>query len=465
MGATLDGARVAVRSGRPVLSTLGGFHHAAPDKASGLCPVNDVAVAVAALRNDGFDKQICILDLDAHPPDGTAACVHDDPMTWVGSLSGSDWGPIPGADETVLPVGSGDAVYLVALGELLSRMPKPALTFVLAGGDVLAGDRFGQLGMSLKGVRSRDQAVLKALGGTGSVWMPAGGYSRDSWRVLAGTGLVLIGRAHIEIPTSVQPENLRYDSIARRLDPAKLGNSDDWFAPGELERELGMKVAQEPTLLGTYTREGVRYALDAYGIFAQLERLGYDALKVEMDRVDVGERLRITGEDDRGERHLLGEVVVEERTLEGHKMLFVHWLTLRHPAATFGVARRKLPGQEVPGLGLSLEAIELLERAARRIGAKGVAFEPSYYHTAWASSETVRFLDDARQGRFEALVRDLGTVKRHDLSQALADGRVLLNGEPYEWEPAEMVFWLDGRPDEEPDVDAERERCRFVLAP
>lgn len=464
-GAVLEGARVAMANRRASLCTLGGFHHSFPDKAGGLCPVNDLAVAVAALRADGFDGQIAILDLDAHPPDGTAACLIGDDRTWIGSLSGSDWGPVPGADETVLPTGSGDAVYLEALGALLDRMPRPQLALVIAGGDVLAGDRFGQLGLTLDGVRQRDLAVIQALRGVASVWVPGGGYSRRSWRVLAGTGLALTGRGRKEIPADAQPENLRYDAIARKLDPDRLGDADDWFAPGELERELGMGGPVEARLLDTYTAEGVHYALDAYGVFGHLERLGYRDMAVELDRADVGERVRVLGTDERGEQHLLGEVVLEGREIVGRPVLFVHWLTLRHPAGTFGKARPKLPGQEVPGLGLSLEAIELLERAARRTGAHGVAFEPSYYHTAWASSEKVRFVDDARQGRFEALVRDLGSMPRHELSQALADGRVKMNGDPYGWEPAEMAFWLEGREEDEPDVDAERERVRFTVDP
>src|SRR5437763_17199127 len=161
--------------GRRALNLLGGFHHATPDVAGGFCPVNDVAVAIAAVRAGGFRGRVIVLDLDAHPPDGIAACLARDPAAFVGSISGSDWGRVDGADETVLPEGTGDAAYLAALEALLLRLPDAELAFVLAGGDVLAGDGIGRLGLSLDGCRERDLRVADALTRIPSLWLPGGG--------------------------------------------------------------------------------------------------------------------------------------------------------------------------------------------------------------------------------------------------------------------------------------------------
>src|SRR5262249_43416909 len=160
-GGTVEGARLALARGAPVLNTLGGFHHAGRGRGGGLCALNDVAVAVAVLRQDGFTGRIAILDLDAHPPDGTADCLREFDNVWIGSLSGSNWGQLQGVDETFLPEGCGDGEYLRALDVLLAKMPRAELGFVNAGGDVLAGDRFGLLGLSLEGARERDVRVLR----------------------------------------------------------------------------------------------------------------------------------------------------------------------------------------------------------------------------------------------------------------------------------------------------------------
>ena len=72
-GATIGAAREVLSGLNPravarrALNLMGGFHHARPDVAGGFCPVNDVAVAVAAVRADGFAGRVLVLDLDAHP--------------------------------------------------------------------------------------------------------------------------------------------------------------------------------------------------------------------------------------------------------------------------------------------------------------------------------------------------------------------------------------------------------------
>src|SRR5512143_301695 len=248
-GGTLQASREALARRGPALNLLGGFHHAAPDAAGGFCPVNDVAVALAALRADGFRGTAVVLDLDAHPPDGLAACLDGDASAWVGSISGSDWGPLRRVDETVLPERSGDADYQRALGALLGRMPHPDLAFVLAGGDVLAGDRLGRLGLTLAGARRRDREVADALQGIPSVWLPGGGYHRDAWRVLAGTAMVLAVRGGGRIPPRYDPLRTRFAGISRELRLADLGQEE--FTAADLEEALGLgREPRQRLLLG-----------------------------------------------------------------------------------------------------------------------------------------------------------------------------------------------------------------------
>src|SRR5947208_2153902 len=368
-GAVIDAAREMVfqpnprRVGRRALNLLGGFHHAAPDVAGGFCPVNDVAVAIAAVRADGFRGRVLVLDLDAHPPDGIAACLARDPAAFLGSISGSDWGRVEGADETVLPERTGDAAYLSALEALLQRLPEAELAFVLAGGDVLAGDPIGRLGLSLDGCRERD-----------------------------------------------------------------------------------LRVAD---------------ALYRYGILGALRRMGYGPFRVEVHDEGVGQSARLI---DVPSGQALIEAVFERREIAGARMLYVHWIALRNPRARFSAERPQLPGQEVPGLGLSREVLELISRMAARLGLEGLAFRPAAYHLAFRGREFLRFVDPARQGRFEALVDLLKEVSLAEATRAVAEGRIRLNGEPYVWETDEMVKWLEPRPDDRAAIDAAKAGCRFTLA-
>ncbi|MBI4512269.1 MAG: histone deacetylase [Deltaproteobacteria bacterium] len=457
-GATLEAARKSLLGRCATLNLLGGFHHAARARASGFCPVNDIAVAVAALRKEGFSGRVAVLDLDAHPPDGTADCFHGDRSVWIGSISGCTWEPLDGVDENVLPVGCPDREYLDVLGRLLGRMPRPDLAFVIAGGDVLAGDRFGKLGLTLGGARRRDACVAKALTGTPSVWLPGGGYHADAWKVLAGTALVLAGRGAEPIPLGHDPLHSRFGWLASTLSRESLSGKDT--TESDILEQLGVPSQGPARLLGFYSAEGIECAFFRYGILDHLQRLGYAHFRFEMGPASVGERLRALGSAD-GRDHMLLEVVLERATVSESTVLFVHWLALRHPRVPFGPDRPKLPGQDAPGLGLAREAMELLGRMADRLGLEGVVIRPAWYHVAFSARHRLRFVDPARQGRFEALVRDLAHLTLLQATLAVVEGRVVMNGSRYSWEADDMALWLNGRQEDRASVEEELSRVHF----
>ncbi len=462
-GGTLAAARTALRLRGPTLNLLGGFHHAYRDRGAGLCPVNDIATALAVVRADGFAGQAVILDLDAHPPDGTADCLQGDESAWIGSISGSDWGELPGVDETVLVHGE-DEAYLAALSAMLERMPRPDLAFVIAGGDVLADDRFGLLDLTLDGVRERDRRIAAALAGVPSVWLPGGGYHASSWRALAGTALVLANRSRLQVPVEMDPLTLHFGKVYDELGETVF-EPVPWITESDLG-SLGLgSHSAKPKLLGYYTTEAIEYALSQYGILEQLRRLNYRDLEVSIGTSTTGDILRITGRHS-GERHLLIEAVMSKERVGERRVLFVNWLTLRHPVGRFSDKRPRLPGQEVPGLGMAREAGELMALIAQRLELEGVAFRPAHYHTAYAARSHFQFTNAARQGRFEALIRDLGGLPLLEVTTLLAEGRVRLNGAPYAWEADYMVLWLHPTPRPDPQaVQAERDTVRFEVVP
>ena len=464
-GATIDAARELISPGNPravgrrALNLLGGFHHARPDAGGGFCPVNDVAVAVAALRAEGFAGRVLVIDLDAHPPDGTAACLADDPSWWLGSLSGSEWQALPGVDETVLPEHAGDAAYLAALDRLLARMPQGEIAFVIAGGDVLQGDPLGRLGLTLEGCRERDLRVADALFRVPSMWLPGGGYTKDAWRVLAGTGLALGIRSRAPIPRDYDPLVARFSAIARSIAPEDLGRGE--IAMDDVAADLGLPGAGHKLLLGYYSAEGLEHALHRYGLLGQLRRLGYGPFRVEILDEGVGESARLV---DLPTGEVLIQAVLEKKMVGTAPMLYVHWLTLRNPRARFSEDRPQLPGQDVPGLGLGREITELLGRIAVRLGLEGLAFRPSSYHLAWRGHQFWRFVDPARQGQFEALVEALRGLSLTEATRAVMEGRVRLNGARYEWQTEEMVRWNEPRPDDRAAIEAEKAKSKFTLA-
>jgi hypothetical protein len=303
--------------------------------------------------------------------------------------------------------------------------------------------------------------VAKALRGLPSVWLPGGGYHEEAWKVFAGSILVLGGRGHHAIQARFDPLSARFQRIARLLSREPLS---DWepLTQEDLEGSMGPTAPRDSRVLGYYTAQSLEYALFRYGLLPHLERLGYGPLRVEVGTTGAGDRIQLLGNAG-GQEHLLVDCVLERRRVGEDSYLFVNWLTLRHPLARFSALHPQLPGQEVPGLGLSREAAEMLMLMAERLKLEGVAFRPMWYHLAVVARARFRFVNAARQGRFEALMRDLSHVPLLEATRLVATGRVRLNGQPYAWEAEDMVSRRAPLGNDAEAISVERERCRFSV--
>jgi len=186
VGGTVAAARAALDTGLG-MQLAGGTHHAFRDRGEGFCVYNDLVVAARALLAEGKVRRVLVIDLDVHQGNGTAALCADDPRIATFSMHGDRNYPFvkERSDLDVpLPDGTGDADYLAAFdGSLpaLARAVRPDLVLYQGGVDVLAGDRFGRLALSLEGVVERDRRVAAWCrdAGVPLVTTLGGGYHAD----------------------------------------------------------------------------------------------------------------------------------------------------------------------------------------------------------------------------------------------------------------------------------------------
>jgi acetoin utilization deacetylase AcuC-like enzyme len=162
---TVQAARSALVHG--VAGNLaGGTHHAFRDRGEGYCLFNDVAVAIALLRDEGHASRPFIADLDVHQGNGTASIFAGDRSVFTFSLHGAGNYPAikeTGSRDVELPDGTGDGDYLAALDAHLPDAldsHAPDLVFYQAGVDALTEDRFGRLALSHAGLAERDRRVF-----------------------------------------------------------------------------------------------------------------------------------------------------------------------------------------------------------------------------------------------------------------------------------------------------------------
>lgn len=443
-GAVLEGARRSLRTLEPSVCTAGGFHHAEPAKGGGFCAINDIAIAVAALRAEGLQGRILVLDFDAHPPDGTVACLADDEGTWVHSVSvASDW-EVPDGPRVLdarVAAGTEDGAYLHEVDRVLAASPRAVqLVIYLAGTDPLDHDPLGSLMVSEEGLRERDERVFRRFRNTPIVAVPAGGYTDRAWRVLAHTISVAAG-----LSNSVAPD---YDALGRRtryvahhIDPRILTGTEDELeiTEADLFGDLGMGAKKEPRFLGYYTRHGMEHALDVYGFLPALRGMGFHDLQVHIEVSEGHDRLRVDA-DLGGRREDLVDLAVSRRAMHGFQVLFVEWLEMRDPRVSFGPERPQLPGQRGPGLGMAPEVGHLLVVAADRLGLDGVGLVPAHYHVAWMSRHDFVAIDPEDRGHFRAVVRHLSEVSLRTATQLMdKQGLATEDGKAITWWKPEMV--------------------------
>jgi hypothetical protein len=205
-----------------------------------------------------------------------------------------------------------------------------------------------------------------------------------------------------------------------------------------------------PLFLGRFDEDALRHELDEAGVFAGLARRGYHDVVLRLERVEREHRLLLL---PRRARVSLIDLRLAEATLLLRELtagsgddrvvsvLAIHWLSMQDPRAPFTKARPRLPGQRHPGLGLGRELMLRIHQWAASWGKDALVNFPEYYHNAVFYSELYRFASPPREGRFQALRRDLAALSVAEASRAVDEGRVRegLKRRPFVWETGEML--------------------------
>lgn len=453
-GGTISAAERALRSGGIAVNLGGGFHHARRDQGRGFCVVNDLALAILRLRDIGFHGRVLVIDLDVHDGDGTRLIFADDPTVHTFSIHNQTWSDAPAVESTVIELGAGatDGIYL---SHLRSRLPpimarfRPELVVYVAGNDVAAGDRIGDMGLSARGVLARDLFVLSSVRG-GETALPlvitlGGGYGQDVWRLSARFfAEMLVGRS-IE-PPSTEDVTLRMLRAHRReLDPAQLVGKDELELTAEDVFGPGALAGPRRRLLDYYTRTGAEVALERYGIFDKLRALGFAQPTLDFDLGSpAGDLIKIFGDAEQKELVVEARLRRDRALVPGFDVLSVEWLLLQNPRLSFSKDRPALPGQAHPGLGLLGEAMGLFVLIAERLHLDGVSFIPAYYHLAYQARGDLAFVSPEDEGMFRAMRRAVEKLPLKEASWALAKGQVVLlkTGQPIAWRPRPMLVAL-----------------------
>lgn len=208
--------------------------------------------------------------------------------------------------------------------------------------------------------------------------------------------------------------------------------------------------------LGYYSKSGIKLAFEKYGIFDDLKKRGYQNLHLAVNIEDpYKHRLSIYSMEN-GKRLLLVELILRRKHFQietpfaskisgrSFEFLFIEWLTLQDPRASFTPNRQRLPGQNFPGLRRGKIAYELLFISCKRLRLAGMMSVPEFFHNAQIYSKTFHFLNPELEGKRRAIDRDL--LSEHSLAEmswAIDLGCVTENDQPFKWFTSELLMPID----------------------
>lgn len=168
---------------------LGGFHHARRNRAAGFCYVNDVAIAIMSLLEEG--RRVAFVDIDAHHGDGMQEAFYGENRVLVISFheSGKFLYPWTGFEDEIgegkgrgynvnfpLPQGSDDEAFIKALTAVVPPLLEsynPDLVIAELGADMHIADPLTHLKITNVGYSQAIKIIaansprIVALGGGG----------------------------------------------------------------------------------------------------------------------------------------------------------------------------------------------------------------------------------------------------------------------------------------------------------
>ena len=208
-GATLECIRQVLNENREIAFNIaGGLHHAMQHRASGFCYLNDPAIGIAKMVEDGL--RVVYLDVDVHHGDGVEAAFYktDQVLTisfhqhghtlFPGTGFPEDMGQGRGRGYAVnvpLAPGADDGVYMGVFMELVPPLVhafSPDILVTQLGVDTLATDPLAGLNLTTNGfskiVREIKSWGLKwvALGGGGYHIMNVARAWTQAWAIMKG---------------------------------------------------------------------------------------------------------------------------------------------------------------------------------------------------------------------------------------------------------------------------------------
>jgi hypothetical protein len=251
----------------------------------------------------------------------------------------------------------------------------------------------------------------------------------------------------------------KYWLIAKRLQTEQLQRLNlsqlDFSEKSLFNLDLGRRGST--FFLGYYSEEGIRLALQKYGVYKKLKQRGFEDVVTFVDTSDPYRHKITLYHHQQHQNNIIVELVLR-KDFFSIKMPFAHtvaektylgltidWLCVQNLLGSFSEDRQQLPGQKYPGLGFSSVVVELLMLICWRLNLAGLINIPEFYHNAVFYSKIFYYLDPLDQAKFLALQKTFKKFKLSTISWGIDWGcvRDLQTNQPFTWFVKQQIVPLE----------------------
>jgi hypothetical protein len=241
----------------------------------------------------------------------------------------------------------------------------------------------------------------------------------------------------------------KYWRIARRLQTQQLQKNSK---PGQtitdhelFELDIGKRGSS--LFLGFYSNEGIRLALEKYGVYEDLKHAGYSDIITEVETNDPYKHRLAFYHQTKSQKNLVIDLVLRKHYVKvnmpfpskingkTYQSLAIDWLCMQNIKGKFSEEYPRLPGQKYPGLGMSSKVVELLMIICWRLGLSSIVNIPEHYHNAYFYSRIFFYLNPDIEAQFNALKNAFKNQPLYKISWGIDWGCVIdINSEtPFKW--------------------------------
>lgn len=245
------------------------------------------------------------------------------------------------------------------------------------------------------------------------------------------------------------------DRIKKLLGEPVIDFDENLFSMDSKAVEDDSIAAQRPALLlNRFSSDEIKAIFNELNIMGKLQKSGFRSILFDIDIKSYLDQRICIFYDQKDRQHLLIEIrmttgdryrqIKHSINKREYRFLLIDWLVMQNPTIGTWEKKRRLPGQDYPGLYMGYALIDFFQIIAKILELDGLLCFPEFFHNAYFYSRYFYFADFFKQAEFLSILRDFCLFDIDIISHKIEGNEILdKDNNIYEWRSREQVMPIE----------------------